>query len=41
MKPLTVLPREQNQQVDALACASSNLKAPTIPKLKHEVDMRY
>ena len=41
MKPLIAIPREQNQQAEALACVASTLKAPTIPKLKHEVDMRY
>jgi ribonuclease HI len=38
---ITAIPREQNQQADALATAASTLRPPPLPKLKHEVEMRF
>jgi len=38
---ISFVPRTANQKVDSLALAASGFKAPIIPQVKYEVQMRY
>jgi len=38
---ISFIPRTANQKVDSLTLVASNFKAPIIPQVKYEIQMRY